>query len=234
MNRWISGATAVGLAVVSGCGSSKSPGPAASPASSFQTLSATQILAAAKADGAAKKSVHVTATGTLDGQRMQGELDAAASTGRSTLRIGAHTLEQALVAGVAYARADEVALEEVVGLPAAQARAYAGKWIAFRRGDKSYADATEGLTLRSGLADELDVTQAVKLNVNTVNGVQTVGISGKAPTGEPETVYISLTAPHLPLEARTGTPGSLITETFGQWGEDVNVSAPADSVRLPG
>ncbi|MFL6238557.1 MAG: hypothetical protein ACJ735_03545 [Actinomycetes bacterium] len=238
MTRGIS--AVVGLAAllaISSCGGSssgsKAKGQSASPTPAFQSLSAAEILAAAKADGEAKASVRDVAAGQLGPNALNGRLDVNREEGSQELHLGSNAMSEVFVDGIAYVKGDAVTLEQIVGLTSAQAKKYAGKWIAFHSQDEAYADAIDGMTLASDLDDSLDLTSAKKTDVTSVNGVTAIGVSGKDPSGEAETVLISVNAPHLLLTAHSSGDGFDVTETFSQWGQAVHVQAPAGAIRAP-
>jgi hypothetical protein len=236
--RSIAGLLSAPVLILTACSSSSSGGshttPTAIATTAFATQSATAILAASKADAEAKGSVHDEGRGQVGGGlSLVGHIDVNATEGTQSSQFGPHPVNEIFAGGVAYVRADAFALEQVVGLTHAQASQYAGKWLAFHAGDAGYADAIDGMTLASGLHTTLDLVSAKTVGTSTVNGVQVVGVAGRDPDGDTETVYISVASPHLPVSSHSTGNGADVQETFSRWGETVHASAPPGAVRAP-
>jgi hypothetical protein len=233
----IAGLVLAPVLVLSACSGSSSGGaPKATPSSpgvAFETQSATAILAAAKTDATAQGSVHDDAHGQVGGLALTGKLDVSATEGTQLSHFGTHPIEEVFTGGVAYVRGDSFTLEQIVGLTHAQAIQYAGKWLAVHAGDPAYADAIDGMTMASGLHTTLDLVSAKSIGTSTVNGLQVVGISGRDPEGDNETVYIRVASPHLPVTSHSSGSDANVDETFSRWGEPVHASVPPGAVRAP-
>jgi len=202
--------------------------------------SAAEVLAMSVGAARAQGSVHLAAVES-NGASAVGSYDISATVGTQTVSGGAQG-KGTLVAmpGVAYLKGDAAFLQNSLGLNAAAAGKYAGQWISFKSGDPGYAQVVSGDTLSSALSEASPTGSLSLMPTRTVDGQQVVGVVGGLPadaTGSGAigsvTLYVSTTAPYLPVEVVTS--GSLAgqrgtsTVTFSHWREPVSVTAPASA-----
>ncbi len=142
------------------------------------------------------------------------------------------------VGSAVYYKGSTRALEADVGLPVALAKASADKWIAVYRNNVAYNAFAAETTLPTVFmvtvpGGTLDVTET------RYGGRPVIAVKGVLPDSfgrhDPgtDTMYLSPTAPHLPVAAvlKFGKRGAAAENTwvFTRWGERVEVSAPAVS-----
>jgi hypothetical protein len=168
--------------------------------------------------------------------------DAAASGGRQVITVdGAGHVTILFVAGVGYVQADAGGLADLFEVPQSQADKFADRWIALKSGDKlgasSYDDVTAGITLAS-VASELQLTGTPALSAPaSVGGQRVVGVqapmpaSAKLPAAARDVLYMTDNSLLRPvLSEVTNAGGYEYRMSFSQWGEALNLSAPANAI----
>ncbi len=234
----VGAASLAALAVVGACGTPA--GAASAPAKSAQS----EYQAAVKA--AANQSVHFQTDVTQGKVTLQQSGDAGANSGSESLTVHngklAEHMTTEVVGRTGYLKGNTTGLQNILGLSAAQASKYAGRWLSFPMSNSNLAQLAAGL-LRSQVATELSFSGPFTFVTDTtVNGQHAVGIRGSVSTNNsssvPEILYVPSTGKPLPIEEVTN-PGAKAqstsihgTVTFSNWGEHVAVSAPAHSVSL--
>jgi hypothetical protein len=204
-------------------------------AQSPKTLRAS-IVAAARA----QRSVHWSATEIIGAVAVTTGTDATKTGGvqHVTLAIGKERAHVRIVVtgGVAYVRGDALGLQLNLGLTAAQAKKYAGRWISIPKLDPSYAPTAAGDTMDS-VVRELAPHGRLSLISGKLHGVRVIGVRGISGTGKKKMAEVLITSAHgqrLPLEEDTLAPGKhAIGHTeFSKWNETVKVTAPASSTPI--
>jgi len=227
-------AAATGIGVIAGSWTS---------ASDLAGKSANQVLQgslqAAGAQGSAEVTEHVSAFGAL---KISAVFDLNLNTGKQTLAggpLGTATVLQ--VPGVTYLKASAAFLSSSLDMSHTQAENLANRWIAFRPGDTGYLQVTQDDTLASLLGDIAPKGRLVLGSPTTINGVSVVGISGHpgASSGSRasgrEVLYVSTSAPNLPVEIvvhanEDGIIGASLDVLFSNWGKLVPVVPPTGAV----
>ena len=237
-------AVAVGttaFAVLAAFGASETPaGAASAPSKSAQA----EYQAAVKA--ATNQSVHFETDVTQGNATLQQSGDAGGTSGSESLTVHNGNITEHMSAQVVgktgYVKGNKVALQNILGLSAAQANKYAGQWLSFPMSNSNLAGLVAGL-LRSQVATELSFggpfTYATDATVHGQNAVGVKGsVSSNGGTSVPEILYVPSTGKPLPIEEVTN-PGAKAhastihgTVSFSNWGEHVAVSTPAHSVSL--
>jgi len=202
----------------------------------------TQLLASAIT--AAKKSgtVHFKLLGTASGKTETIIGDASATDGREIITIGNVNVQAEVVAGAAFVEGNAGGLETQMGLPATEAKTYAGKWISIASTDAPYASITQAVTLAATLA-QLQPTGHLTLTAVTTRAAHSViGVKGGLPgsaikgTTGSAVLYVSTTDPKVPIvfEAEQTSGGTKMSDvgTFSDWGKPLHLSAPTSSVAL--
>jgi hypothetical protein len=208
-----------------------------SPPNGLSGLSAVQIRAVAIESALGHGTVHIVVTGAA-----QTTLDVAASSGVQVISEGGHQVAQIAVQhSTAYLNASATFLAQSVGLAQSVATSYANRWISFERSDGNLFQAVAGgVTLSSALDQTLPGGPLSVTPERTVNGQSVVGIVGKmrVPGSNPftatVTAYVSSAAPHDVVKVVTVAVSSHATRTetvsFSDWGEPLEVEAPAGAV----
>lgn len=240
-------------------GSSTTPPPASAPAwsaarsaataaapaavaSSPGTLSPSAFLHAAQAAVRSGGSVHVDITDSSASGSIHFSDDDTASGGRQAVTLsngGRVTI--LLIDGTDYVQANATALEGFFQVPQAQAEQTADQWIELSAGEKigasTYDDVTAGITL-SSVADELALAGTLKpAKPSTVYGQPVTGVevpmpaSAKLPASARNVLYATDNSLHRPVVLEVLDAGSYkYLMSFGQWGETVHLTAPANSI----
>ena len=214
--------------------------PAVAAGGGLAGKSSEQVVSIARAAGVAKGSVHITEIGLWGGGRNGTEsLDQTKTEGREVDSgpgsFGNGTI--LVIKGVVYVMGDATYLINS-GFSQTQATTYAGKWIAFHKGDQNYSFWTTDETIVPSLKDDLPVAPYAKPEFTTLNGKKVVKIVGGAKKSSLEngvgtnTAYVSASPPYLLVEnvfvdASTSTH---ITLTFSKWGEKVSLSPPSNPI----
>lgn len=208
--------------------------------------SATQIVSLAVKALHRQKSFHFVSK-IEEGSSSQVQLgDVSRSAAAETIESkGSPVVEALLAHGVVYIRAGTELLENALGLPATAAAAHAGTWLAVDPTDSVYGSVASALTPTSAI--ELFVPNEPHLRVAgtvTFSGHQAVAVVGtpatSPPTGDTATVtlYVSVTAPFLPLGAtlQVTDPSGKVVERdaalYGKWNERVASVVPRGSTPL--
>jgi hypothetical protein len=141
-----------------------------------------------------------------------------------------------LVGATVYFQGNTPAVEDQLGVVAANASKLAGKWVSVVSGNGPYKVLQPGITVASQ-AQEIPLVPS-RLATVTTTGAPATRIVGSVPTqaGTSLPAHLDLiTASAIPLSyvagfiAANGTTGTTTT-TFSQWGTGPSVSAPSGAV----
>jgi hypothetical protein len=215
-------------------------GAASTPAASAQS----QYQAAVKAAG--NKSVHFVSVVTQGNVTLHVTGDAGDTSGAQTLMVkngkATERLSAEVVGSNGYVNGNSTALQNVIGLTAAQSKKYAGQWLSFPTSNTALAQLVSGL-LKSQVATELGIDGPFTFGSDaTVNGHHAKAVKGTVSTSNggkvTEILYFPSTGTPLPIEEVTN-PGASAkssslhgTVTFSNWGEKTSVKAPAHSTSI--
>lgn len=170
--------------------------------------------------------------------------DAGASSGRQEITIGASHFTVLVVGPTAYFEGDAVATSATLGLPAATATRYAGKWISLGSGDAPYQSVYVAVTTSSALHDNITLSPRSQVSGRKYDGSDVIAITGGITPiqGQPAkgtaTLYVTASRPHLPVAyVEKGTIGGGSSRTtldltirFSTWGRQVSEVAPSGAV----
>lgn len=185
-------------------------------------MSAAALLAAMLAAVHVQHSVHYVSTVMSGPTKVTIVADVAKTTGAQQIaftqsgKTGHITVR--VVNSTAYFRGDAFALRAFMGVPAANAPRFAGKWVRVPHSAKQFASVAADVTLPSWAA-----SLGINGTVTKING----GIGISTPTGG---VKLFLARSHLPTrETGKGSGGSLAM-TASRWNERVGVPVPTKTV----
>jgi hypothetical protein len=200
--------------------------------------------AALKAAG--RQSVHFESLLSQGGVSIHVSGDSGATSGAQTITVTRGNLTEhvkAMVVGkTGYINANATALRYVVGLTAAQASKYAGKWLFFPTSSAGLAQLVAGLE-NAQVASELQMTGPFSYGATTtVQGQRARAIRGYV-TGEtgskvPVVLYVAASGVPTPIQevtnpdAQKGSPTIHGTVTLSNWGQQITQTAPAHPVSL--
>jgi hypothetical protein len=193
---------------------------------------------------AAAQNVHYVSTATEQGISLEVIGDTGKTAGSQSLKVqkGSITeeLSVVLIGKTGYVRGNVSALENVVGLTAAQSSTYQDRWLSFPTSNRSLSELVSGL-LDSEVAPELEMTGPYAFGgTKVIGGHLTQAIKGTTPTSAgtkvPIVLYVESSGTPRPVQEVTnpGANSSAIhgTVTFSNWGEVIHPVAPATSVPL--
>jgi hypothetical protein len=184
----------------------------------------------------AKKSVHYVSVSNLGGAKETMVGDAALDRGsqRITYSQGGKTghVVVLVVASTAYVKGDSFALSDYLGLTAAQASRYAGKWFSLKPPGGGYAVVAEAVRMQSFLEELLMPAPYTVAPPVTIGGKRATGVKSTVTrSGETATLllYVVSGSPLPVAQVAHGSSGT-ITTTLSRWNAPVTVTAPRGAV----
>ncbi len=234
-------AAVLALMATAACGTSQPP--ARGTIGALRDKSASQVLqvslAAARAAGYVKLVEAENDSGNVT--MVNGEAGNAAGTQSFTIS-GAHAVHftLSLIGHTVFMKANQAALGYALGASAANAHIYANRWISVTSKDSGYRRAVENLKISFQLST-LALNGPLGLQAPTViRGSSAVGVTGTVNSHQANvgklsaTLYVSTTAPFLPLEMRMhNQSGSVRVEiSYSGWGKAFNLRTPRSAVPL--
>jgi hypothetical protein len=191
-----------------------------------------------------QQSVHYV-TKTIVGKTTTIESGATSRSGSAEEAVttnGHPVVEAVLVDHDAYLRATADFLKSALNLSSSTATTYGGKWISFQAGQTGYSSVVSSLSPTQAIS--VFVPQEPNLHVGgatSVAGHGAVAVVGSpgpggqaaAGTTATTTLFVSTTAPYLPLSATTLTanngskkPFEQVASVFGKWNQKLNPIVP--------
>ena len=196
-------------------------------------------LAAARGAGSVKRVEAESDSGKIT--TVTGVAGAATGTERFTI-AGSQPIvfTLSLIGSTVYMQANEAALGYALGASAAKAHAYAGRWISVTSADSGYHRAEANLKISFQLST-MSLSGPIGLGVPTViRGQSVVGITGTVISRQSNvgklsaTLYVSTTAPFLPVELlmRNQSSSIKVEISYSSWGKSFKLSAPRNAVPI--
>jgi hypothetical protein len=150
---------------------------------------------------------------------------------------GAEQFTLLLVGATVYFQGNTAAIEDQLGVAAANAPKLAGKWVSVVSGDGPYATSADASGLEPGItvadqAQEMPLIPTGSAPV-TSTGAPATRIVGSVrdQSGNSHPAHLDLvTASAIPLSYLVGFTGGTTTTTYSQWGIAPSVSAPSGAV----
>lgn len=235
-------AAAVGLtwlALLAGCDGSQPP-----TQGGLASMPPSLILAEARAAAETAGSVHYVQTGRTSQETGMNVADAAASKGHDAMTLSNGARATVIVTGgVAYLRANLVALTGFFLLPGTTATRMANRWISVRSSISAdrqlWDDLSFEMTTGSILGALTPVGPLTRTPAGRVGGRLVVGVHGKvrpgtgAAPGSTETLYVAASGLPLPVSCTEVYDSSKVITAFSRWGEAVQITAPPGATPLP-
>jgi hypothetical protein len=144
---------------------------------------------------------------------------------------GAEHFTLLLVGATVYFQGNTPAIEDQLGVAAANAPKLAGKWVSVVSGNGPYRVLELGINV-ADQAQEMPMVPS-RLTPVTTSGAPATRIVGSIPTqaGPSQPAHLDvITASAIPLSYMAGFTGGTTTTTFSQWGTAPSVSAPSGAV----
>ncbi len=195
---------------------------------------------------AGTQGVHFSSSATQGGVSIEVDGDTGVTSGAQTLTVKkgsvAEHVSAMVVGSTGYVKGNATALHNVIGLPNAESKKYAGTWLSFPTSNSALAELVSGL-LNSQVTSELQMSGPYSYGTATsVHGQHAVAVRGSVSTQSgskvPVILYIPASGTPVPLEevtnpGRTGGATAIHgTVVFTNWGEKTSRSAPGKSVSL--
>lgn len=181
-------------------------------------------------------------TKTVTGKNTTLLVGAASKSGNAAETVttnGDPVIDAVVAHGVAYIQTTKAILQQTFNLSAANATAYAGKWISLVKGDAAYQNIVNSLSPTQAIVQFVPEDPGLKVSgVTSVGSKGAVAVSGASAGGAPNgatstsTLFVSTTAPYLPLSATVvvksaaGKSEERVASVYGKWNERVNPIAP--------
>lgn len=204
----------------------------ASTPTTLTGLSATQVLNVSLKAANAKHSATTVGSTKVLGVSLSENTTSGLRSGFGFETVNGHKGEVIYANGVVYAKFDSSLVKFNYGVTD---NSVANKWISVTKGNKFYASLSSGITFPS-VIQQMHPAGTLSLTApTTINGVPAIGVTGKinasiAPLNGSETLYVSTTAPFLPVqvlvkESQSGVTANIVL-TPKNWGVIVSVAAP--------
>jgi hypothetical protein len=199
-----------------------------------------QVLAGALAAAEKSGSVHFKLLGSESGKTETIEGDTSTTDGREVITAGTLSIQAEVVGRGAYVKGNAGGLEDQMGLSAASAATYAGKWISISPTDAPYASITKAVSLEGTLGDLKPTGDLTFTGVSTHASQSVLGVKGGLPPGAAKgttgsaVLYVSTSKPTVPIlfDVEQDTSGTKESDvgTFSNWGKPLQLVAPAVTV----
>ena len=226
-----------GVVLFTGPGTTTSASTPAGPAAKRLVTSS---LAAARRAG----SFSYVSRSTAKGYSQLTVGDAGPTSGRQQITVNAHTFTVLVIGSACYFQGDAVSVTQQLSVPAAQASAYAGRWISLAPSDAPYPQVYAAVTAASAIADNVAFRPQRETGISRLAGRRVVGVTGAMTNitvaGQTQvskgtaTLEVAATKSHLPARyTENGTVDgahTVFTMTFSHWGRAIAVTAPTGAL----
>ncbi|MGA2529267.1 MAG: hypothetical protein ABSG36_08925 [Acidimicrobiales bacterium] len=236
----------VAIAFAAGCGGSTAGSGGTSKGSAalngIATKTGKQIVAAALAATKTQSSFHFVevASTTASSVSIVGDVGSSSGEQRITVSESGESghITLLLADKTAYFSGDTFGLEGFTGMSKADATPLAGKWIAVPSSNSTFSALSASLAVKTAAAQLVSLTGTLtRGKASTELGHKAIAVKAaeKNKSGSLAlTMYVATTGAALPIRVEgttqaTGSAARSITATFSNWGEKLNLSAPASS-----
>jgi hypothetical protein len=170
--------------------------------------------------------------------------DAGPASGTQAILVGqGSSLDQAtliVIGGLTFVKGNEVAMEDLTGLPAAEAATTMGHWVVFSSNNPSYSQVVVGVRSQDvaqevALKGPYTLGHSRQIDGSSVDALRgTVHLQGEKKMDA--VLYVRAAGRHLLVEEDTvdtdGAPNGAEHIVFSRWGELVRPEAPDASFTL--
>ncbi len=196
---------------------------------SAATKSAAQVLQLSVSAMHAEGSFHYESTASIGGVvAITLSTNSALTYGDQVQSLAGGVETTRLIGKTLYMNADAKAYSADFGV---KKTTLADKWVLVPSSNKNYANISSAILVPSVLQQLVDVNHLKEVGVGTVNGQTAIEIHADAGASGTETVYVSTTAPYLPVAvaAVSTEDGEKVSDelVFSDWGEKFTVAKPA-------
>ena len=208
----------------------------AASTSTFARQSGSAILATAMKTARAEGSCSASSTTRISGQTYSSRTESAAASGQQSQQVGGARSTVRMVDGVIYLYDNAEAMADQFGV---SPRRDVDQWIAIDRTNPEYRSFDDGVLLGSLLSEIAPSGALTTTPSTTLAGVAVVGVTGRPNVrlglaSGTETLYVSATAAHVPVEIVAvslvqGQRRRLVI-TFSQWGTNFHLTTPPGAI----
>ena len=199
-----------------------------------------QVLTSAFAAANKSGTVHFRLLGKASGKTETIVGDSSSTDGHEVIMAGSVTIQAEVIGNGAYVEGNAGGLQDQMGLSAANAATYAGKWISIASTDAPFSSVAKAVSL-TGTLEELQPSGKLTLTAATTRAAHAViGVHGGLPGGATKgtkgsaVLYVSTSKPTVPIvfQVTETSNGSKETDvgTFSNWGKPLNLVAPTKSI----
>jgi hypothetical protein len=158
------------------------------------------------------------------------------ATGKSGL-IDMITID--VIGGLTYVKGNAGGFQVLVGMNAATAQQFAGRWIEFSTTNATFAQVVAGVRSLD-VANDLALKGHLSLgHATTLGGIAVDAIEGTqtyAKKTERVVLYVRAHGSHVPVEEdavdKKGKPNGTLHVTYSHWGETVRPEAPSGALPI--
>jgi hypothetical protein len=196
------------------------------------TPAAGQILQRSVSSMRAQGSFHYDSTSSIGGVvALKLSTDSSLTKGVQVQNLDGGTETTRLIGKKLYMFANKKAYVQDFGV---KKPTLANKWVLVPPTNKNYGNIAEAILVPSVMQQLEDIGSVKDVGTVTIDGQSATALRGNAGASGTETIYVSTTAPYLPIgvSAQATQAGRKITNelVFTKWREKVRVSAPAKYV----
>ena len=196
------------------------------------TKTAAQILQISVGSMKTEGSFHYDSTSSIGGKvALSLSTDSSLSYGTQTQTLDGGTETTRLIGKTLYMYANAKAYAQDFDVAKTT---LANKWVLVPSTNKNYGNIADAILVKSVMQQLVDIGSVKDVGTVTFDGKTALELRGDAGASGTETIYVSSTAPYLPigLSAEATEEGhKIINElVFSKWGEKFSVKAPASYV----
>jgi hypothetical protein len=190
---------------------------------------AAQILQISVGSMKTQGSFHYDSTSSIAGKvALSLSTDSSLTYGTQTQTLDGGTETTRLIGKTLYLYANAKAYAEDFDVAKTS---LANKWVLVPSTNKNYGNIADAILVKSVMQQLVDIGSVKDVGAVSFDGQTALALRGDAGASGTETIYVSATAPYLPigLSAEATEEGhKIINElVFSKWGEKFSVKAPA-------
>jgi hypothetical protein len=199
---------------------------------SAASKTAAQILQISVSSMQTEGSFHYDSTSSIAGKvALSLSTDSSLTYGTQTQTLDGGTETTRLIGKTLYLYANAKAYAEDFDVAKTT---LANKWVLVPSTNKNYGNIADAILVKSVMQQLVDIGSVKDVGAVSFDGQTALALRGDAGASGTETIYVSATAPYLPigLSAEATEEGhKIINElVFSKWGEKFSVKAPSTYV----
>jgi hypothetical protein len=196
------------------------------------TKTAAQILQISVSSMKTEGSFHYDSTSSIAGKvALSLSTDSSLTYGTQTQKLDGGTETTRLIGTTLYMYANAKAYAQDFDVAKTT---LANKWVLVPSTNKNYGNIADAILVKSVMQQLLDIGSVKDVGTASFDGHTALELRGNAGASGNETIYVSTTAPYLPigLSAEATEEGHKILNelVFSKWGEKFSVKVPSTYV----